>query len=88
MIDLFNVGKINTSSDEGKLLLAALAVLTSIDTIDIKNGEWGGSVHPDLALEKVIDLANRIFYDNEDYKNWKKTIDRDKQINELTKNPS
>lgn len=54
-------------TDEGKILLAALAILTSIDKKDIKEGKWGGMVHPDDAFIRVVELANRIFYEEE----WK-----------------
>ncbi len=57
----------NTNSDEGKMLLAALSILTSISCDDIKKGMYGGSVSPDNALTKIQDLANKIYYEKE----WK-----------------
>ena len=37
------------STVEGKLLMAALSVLTSIDKKDIREGQYGGMNHPDTA---------------------------------------
>lgn len=72
-------------SDEGKLLLAALAVLTSISTADITDGKWGGCVHPDDAFKKIVDLANQVFYKEELQIELDKT-ERDNKINTLITN--
>jgi hypothetical protein len=55
----------DTNSDEGKMLLAALSILTSIRCDDIKKGIYGGSISPDNALTKIQDLANKIYYERE-----------------------
>jgi hypothetical protein len=57
----------DTSSDEGKLLLSAIAILTSISHKDIDERKFGGTVSPDSALSGVQDLANKIYYEEE----WK-----------------
>ena len=36
-----------------KLLVAAVAILTSISEADIEEEMWGGTVQPDEALEKI-----------------------------------
>ena len=82
MISKNNITDINDISDEGKLLVAALAVLTSIDIKDIKNEKWGGMVHPDDALERIQDLANKIFYE-EEYNSYLKSKERDNKINSI-----
>jgi hypothetical protein len=38
--------------------------------------------HPDVVMENVWDLANRIFYETE-YKDWKFIEERDKKINDV-----
>ncbi len=82
MISKNKITDINDISDEGKLLVAALAVLTSIDIKDIKNEKWGGMVHPDDALERIQDLANKIFYE-EEYNSYLKSKERDNKINSI-----
>lgn len=75
------IREISESDNEGKILIAALAILTSIKKSDIDDGKWG-DLHPDDALEKVVDLTNQIYY----YEEWvaeKKLRDRDNKLNEL-----
>lgn len=70
------------STDEGRVLLAAIAILTSLDKDDLKNNLWGGMVNPDNALERVVELANKIFY-NEEWKSEQISKERDSKINKL-----
>lgn len=49
----------STESEEGKMLLAALAMMTG-------NPEWSSKT-PDTVTNEVINLANQIFYEEE----WK-----------------
>ncbi len=65
MIELKTIRDLNDQTDEGKLLFTAIAILTSLDTKDIKSGKWGGMTHPDTALEQIQDLANRIYFEEE-----------------------
>ena len=64
---MINLKKINQISDtnEGKSLIAAIAILTSLDSKDLESEKWGGNVHPDDALERVVDLANKIYHEKE-----------------------
>ena len=84
MINLNGISNINTSSDEGKLLLAAIAILTSITQEDITERKWGGMTHPDTALNQVEDLAMKIFHE-EEYERWKLSKERDGKISHLLK---
>jgi len=74
--------KFNQDSVEGKLLMSAMAILSSIDKKDICDGKYGGMNHPDVVMENVWNLANRIFYETE-YKDWKFIEERDKKINDI-----
>jgi|LakMenE01Jun11ns_1017448.scaffolds.fasta_scaffold7868391_2 hypothetical protein len=82
MINYKTIRDFNDNSPEGKLLLMALAILTSIKGEDIKDNKWGGMVHPDDALMKVQDLTNQIYYE-EEFKAEKKRIMRDNKINSI-----
>lgn len=83
MIENMNsISDFSTDSPEGKLLLAALAILTSIDHRDITNNKWGGMVHPDDALQKVCDLANKIYFEKE-YEQYKQSKLRDSKIEQI-----
>ena len=86
MINLNGISNINTDSDEGKLLLAAIAILTSITEGDIKEKKWGGMTHPDRALNQVEDLAMKIFHE-EEYERWKLSKERDGKISHLLSSP-
>jgi hypothetical protein len=72
----------DTSSIEGKLLIAALAALTSIDTKDIKEGRYGGMNHPDTVVDNIWSLANRIYHEDE-YKKWEISQNREQKINSI-----
>jgi len=82
MINLKTIRDFNDNSPEGKLLLAAISILTSISGEDIKDNKWGGTVHPDKALLKIQDLANRIYYE-EEWKGEQIKIKRDIKINKI-----
>ena len=84
MINLKSIRDFNDNSPEGKLLLAAISILTSINVEDIKDNKWGGMVHPDNALLKIQDIANRIYYE-EEWKGEQIKIKRDTKINSILK---
>jgi hypoxanthine phosphoribosyltransferase len=84
MIDYKTIKDFNEDTHEGKLLLAAIAVLTSVDHEDIKSQKWGGMTHPDTAMEQIVELANKIFYE-EEWKLEQERIKRDNKINKILK---
>lgn len=81
MINIYKICDI-PSTEEGKVLMAAIAILTSLDNDDLKNNLWGGMVHPDDALERVIELANKIFYE-EEWKSEQILKERDFKLNKI-----
>lgn len=81
MIYADTIRDINEST-EGKLLIAAIAILTSIDKEDIREGKWGGMVHPDDAFQRIVDLANRIYYE-EEWKIEQVKIKRNDKLNSI-----
>ena len=82
MINLKTIRDFNDNSPEGKLLLAAISILTSITPKDIKEDKWGGMVHPDDALVRIQDLANKIYYE-EEWKAEQIKIMRDNKLNKI-----
>ena len=86
MIKTEKFNQIDCDTDEGKLLLAAISILTSIDTEQIKRKRWGGTISPDKAYEQIMDLANRIFYEKEytiEIKRQRKERKRNRLINKI-----
>lgn len=81
MIKHNNISDINDKTDEGKLLVMALAALTSVQ---IESGKWGGMTHPDVALQQIVDIANSIYF-TEEYKKYQQSIQRDRKINQILK---
>lgn len=79
MIQLDTIRQIDDKSDEGKLLIAAIAILTSMKKEDIISNEWGGLVSPDEGIRKLQDLANRIYFKKE-WEAHKKSKERDNKI--------
>lgn len=84
MIDI-KFDNFDHSTNEGKMLLAALAILTTIDHEDINSRKYGGSTHPYDAFDSVLDLANKIYYEDE-YKLYLSSVERDNKINDVIKN--
>ncbi len=88
MIDKIRVRDIDINTDEGRLLLSALSILTSISEDDIRKSKWGGTIHPDNAMVKIVDLANKIFYEKEyasEKKRKRKEKNRTRLINNILK---
>ena len=85
MIDYNKLTDINLNSTEGKLLMAAIAILTTIDHKHITSGNWGGSITPDTAVKKITELANKIYYE-EEFKAEQQRIIRDNNINKILRN--
>lgn len=82
MIKHKELSDINASTQEGKLLIAAIAILTSIDESHIKSGKWGSGSSPIDAIEKISNLANQLYY-AEEYDLYKKTMKRDSRIDDI-----
>ena len=86
MIKVEEFRQIDTNIDEGKLLLAAISILTSIDSEQIKRKRWGGMISPDQAHDQIVELANRIFFEEEfktEVKRKRKEKRRTRLINKL-----
>jgi PleD family two-component response regulator len=86
MIKLEEFRQIDTNIDEGKLLLAAISILTSIDSDQIKRKRGGGMISPDQAHDQIVELANRIFFEEEfktEVKRKRKEKRRTRLINKL-----
>ncbi len=85
MIEM-GIKDINDDSKEGKMLLAALSILTSITPDQINENEFGGMTHPDDVIKRVANIANYVYYE-EEYKRQevieKDIIKRDLVINKL-----
>ena len=85
MINHSQLSDINMSTPEGQLLMAAVAILTSIDHKHIISNKWGGMISPDTAVKQISDLANKIYYE-EEWKEEQKRINRDNKINNILRN--
>ena len=85
MIEHSQLSDINMNSKEGQLLMAAVAILTSIEYKHITSGKWGSSLHPDKAVKQISDLANKIYYEQE-WEEEQKRINRDNNINKILNN--
>lgn len=82
MIQHSKLTDIDLNSTEGKLLMAAIAILTSIEEKHIISGKWGSSLNPDKAVEKITELANKIYYEEEWLAEQIK-LNRDNKINKI-----
>ena len=76
---------IDINTEEGQLLMAAIAILTSIDHKHLDNNQWGGMITPDVAVKQITNLANKIYYE-EEYKQEQLRINRDNNINQILNN--
>lgn len=85
MIEHSQLSDINMNSEEGQLLMAAVAILTSIEYKHITSGKWGSNLHPDKAVKQIADLTNKIYYE-EEWKAEQQRIERDNKINNILNN--
>lgn len=69
MINKSSLDSIDITSEEGQLLMSALAVLSSIEPKHIESGKFGPSAHVDDILEYLSDLSNRMYHTSE-YKSY------------------
>lgn len=79
MIQLNTIRELDDKTTEGKLLIAAIAILTSLQQEDIKNNTWGGLVSPDQGLSQIQDLANKIYFEKE-WQAEEKSKERNRKI--------
>ena len=70
---------------DSKLLMMALAILTSLTKEDIENNIWGGWVQPDIAFRQVVELANKVYYKEEWEAAEKIKRNRDNKLNQILK---
>lgn len=82
MIQMNNLSNIDTSTPEGKMLIAAMSILTSMSIDDLNTHRFGGWSHPHDVLIEVEKIANMVFYE-EEYLSEKKLRDRDDNINKI-----
>lgn len=75
---------IDTSIEEGQLLMAAIAILTSIEHRHLVLEKWGSNLHPDIAVQKVTELANKLYYEKE-WQAEKDRKNRDSKIDTIIK---
>jgi hypothetical protein len=61
MNDIRNILDIDIESKEGKMLVAAIAVLTTLKEEDLANKKWGRSLNANNVLVKLSDLTNTMF---------------------------
>jgi len=61
MNDIRNILDIDIESNEGKMLVAAIAVLTTLKEEDLANKKWGRSLNANNVLVKLSDLTNTMF---------------------------
>lgn len=82
MIEIEKFNDFSDKTDEGKLLLAAISILTSISEEDIKSNKWGGMITPDTAFKQIKDLANMIYYIDE-WRSYKISSERNIKIKDI-----
>lgn len=85
MIQHNKLTDINLNSEEGKLLMAAIAILTSIDHKHITSNKWGGNISPDKAVKQITELANKIYHE-EEWNKEQQRLNRDNNINKILNN--
>lgn len=85
MIQHNKLTDINLNSEEGKLLMAAIAILTSIDHKHITSNKWGSNITPDKAVKQITELANKIYHE-EEWNKEQQRLNRDNNINKILNN--
>jgi hypothetical protein len=73
---------ISTKSKEGKMLMAAMAILTTINQSHIDSGRFGSNITPQKAIDELVKLANSMYY-AEEYNLWLKATKRNNLISDI-----
>ncbi len=66
---LSSFGSFDISSDEGRMLLASIVILSSNE--EIFSGKYGSKRSPDQIIDLIRDLANKIFFEEEYFRQEK-----------------
>lgn len=82
MIKDMVLSDIKTDSKEGKMLVAAIAILTTIEHKNIDSGRFGSSITPEDAIRELSKLANMLYY-AEEYSLWLKATKRENLISDI-----
>jgi len=84
MIKFEELSDIDTDTDTGKVLFAALGILTSLDIDDIKSHKFGGNSYINDVVKEATRIANKVFY-VEEYLLEEARKNRNNKINDLLK---
>jgi len=64
MEEIKDVKEIDINTKEGKLLVAAIAVLTTMRTDDLLENKWGRTLNYNTALAKLSEMTSKMFQKN------------------------
>jgi len=64
MENVNDVKEIDINTKEGKLLIAAIAVLTTVRPDDLHENKWGRSLNYNTALAKLSEMTSKMFQKN------------------------
>ena len=70
------------NTKEGKLLLAAISILTQSEDID--ENKFRGMSTPDKVLQKIAHISNLVYHEDE-YRSYLNIKKRDEKINNILK---
>lgn len=82
MVEINKIYEVNMDTEEGKLLFAALSILTSIDKSDIHHDGYGESSSIGDVMIKVNELANKVFYEKE-WESYQIIKKREDKLNDI-----
>lgn len=82
MVTIDKLDQVNLDTEEGKLLLAALSILTSMNKSDIHSEGYGGSSYIGDVMIKVNELANKVFYEKE-WESYQIIKKREDKLNDI-----
>jgi len=82
MILVKDLTDLDLSTDEGKMLMAAIAILTTIDENHLKESRFGTKSTPYGVIKELSHLSNKMYYE-EEYKSYLKSEKRDEKIKNI-----
>ena len=86
MKNLEKIDDIDLSTNEGRLLVSAIAVLTSLRIKNILDKEWGGGIDHDVCIQKLTNISDQIFV-SKGYRTDKISVVKQKRrIKQIQKN--
>jgi hypothetical protein len=86
MENLKKIEDVDISTNEGRLLISAIAVLTSLRIKNILDKQWGAGIDYQVCIQKLSEIADGIFVKKEYRTDKISVVKQKRRIKQIQKN--